>query len=72
MFMKIFAYAPSGYAGALVSVEVDIRRGIPGLDIVGLPDNAVRESRDRVRVALKEADSTLPQIESLSIYHRRI
>jgi len=59
--MKIFAYAPSGYAGTMVSVEVDIRRGIPGLDIVGLPDNAVRESRDRVRVALKRSGFTFPQ-----------
>ena len=58
--MKIFAYAPSGYEGTLVSVEVDIRRGIPGLDIVGLPDNAVRESRDRVRVALKRSGYSFP------------
>jgi magnesium chelatase family protein len=58
--MKIFAYAPSGFAGILVSVEVDIRRGIPGLDIVGLPDNAVRESRDRVRVALKRSGFQFP------------
>jgi len=61
VYMKIFAYAPSGYAGALVSVEVDIRRGIPGLDIVGLPDNAVRESRERVRVALKRSGFNFPQ-----------
>lgn len=58
--MKIFAYAASGFAGHLVSVEVDIRRGIPGLDIVGLPDNAVRESRDRVRIALKRSGFVFP------------
>ncbi len=58
--MKIFAYAASGFAGHLVSVEVDIRRGIPGLDIVGLPDNAVRESRDRVRIALKRSGFAFP------------
>jgi len=60
VLMKIFAYAPSGYAGNLVSVEVDIRRGIPGLDIVGLPDNAVRESRDRVRVSLRRSGFRFP------------
>ena len=58
--MKIYAYAASGFTGRLVSVEVDIRRGIPGLDIVGLPDNAVRESRDRVRVALKRSGFNFP------------
>jgi len=58
--MKIFAYAPSGFAGTLVSVEVDVRRGIPGLDIVGLPDNAVRESRDRVRVSLRRSGFKFP------------
>jgi magnesium chelatase family protein len=59
--MKIFAYAANGFSGQLVSVEVDIRRGIPGLDIVGLPDNAVRESRDRVRVALKRSGFSFPR-----------
>ncbi|MDT8296710.1 MAG: YifB family Mg chelatase-like AAA ATPase [Spirochaetaceae bacterium] len=58
--MKIYAYAASGFSGCLVSVEVDIRRGIPGLDIVGLPDGAVRESRDRVRVALKRSGFNFP------------
>ena len=58
--MNIFAYAASGFEGRLVSVEVDIRRGIPGLDIVGLPDNAVKESRERIRVALKRSGFQLP------------
>ncbi|OQX28622.1 MAG: hypothetical protein B0D92_07975 [Spirochaeta sp. LUC14_002_19_P3] len=59
--MKIYAYAASGYAGQLVSVEVDIRRGIPGLDIVGLPDNAVRESRERVRIAISRSGFEFPK-----------
>lgn len=59
--MKIYAYAASGYAGQLVSVEVDIRRGIPGLDIVGLPDGAVRESRDRVRIAIHRSGFDFPR-----------
>lgn len=58
--MNIFAYAASGYTGHLIAVEVDIRRGIPGLDIVGLPDNAVRESRDRVRIALQRSGFEFP------------
>ncbi|MCL2068949.1 MAG: YifB family Mg chelatase-like AAA ATPase [Oscillospiraceae bacterium] len=37
----------------LVGVEVDARRGLPGFDIVGLPDASVKESRDRVRAAAR-------------------
>ncbi|MBT3275627.1 MAG: YifB family Mg chelatase-like AAA ATPase [Spirochaetales bacterium] len=58
--MKIYCFAPSGYEGTLVEVEVDIRRGIPGLEIVGLPDSAVRESRDRVRVAIRNSGLSFP------------
>jgi magnesium chelatase family protein len=41
-----------GVEGKLVSVEVHVSNGLPGFTIVGLPDTAVRESRDRVRAAL--------------------
>ena len=42
----------AGAAGSPVSVEVHVSNGLPGFTIVGLPDAAVRESRDRVRAAL--------------------
>jgi magnesium chelatase family protein len=42
----------TGAAGSPVSVEVHVSNGLPGFTIVGLPDAAVRESRDRVRAAL--------------------
>jgi magnesium chelatase family protein len=48
----IAAATLSGAAGRLVSVEVHVSNGLPGFTIVGLPDAAVRESRDRVRAAL--------------------
>src|SRR3974390_489616 len=41
-----------GAIGTPVSVEVHVSNGLPGFAIVGLPDAAVRESRDRVRAAL--------------------
>ena len=44
--MQIYSFSPFGYEGALVTVEVDLRRGIPATDIVGLADGAVKESRD--------------------------
>ena len=59
--MSIFCYASAGFEGNLVEVEVDIRRGIPGLEIVGLPDSAVKEARDRVRVAVRNSGFTFPR-----------
>ena len=44
-----------------VRVEVDVRRGLPSFAIVGLPDAAVRESRERVRAALANAGFEFPQ-----------
>lgn len=49
-----------GINGALITVEVDIANGIPGLDIVGLPDTAVKESRERVKAAIKNAGYEFP------------
>ena len=40
---KINSCALSGLNGYIVNVEIDISRGLPGFDIVGLPDTAVRE-----------------------------
>ena len=59
--MHVYSYVPGGYAGDLVSVEVDIRRGIPVTEIVGLPDNAIREARERVRVALRVSGLRYPE-----------
>jgi magnesium chelatase family protein len=56
----VSSHAPLGIEGELVSVEVDIRRGLPGIDIVGLPDGAVRESRERVRVAIRNSGFAFP------------
>lgn len=58
--MTIYAYAPLGYEGVIVSVEADIRRGIPGMEVVGLPDSAVREARERVRAAARNSGFEFP------------
>lgn len=58
--MKISSFSPFGYEGALVSVEVDLRRGIPAVDVVGLADNAVRESRERMRAAIRNSGFDFP------------
>ena len=59
--MRVLSYVPGGYRGHLVTVEVDCRTGIPGMDIVGLPGSEVREARDRVRVAIRNSGFGFPQ-----------
>ena len=45
-----------GLTGYLISVQVDISAGIPGLEIVGLPDASVKESKERVKTAIKNSN----------------
>ena len=58
--MKIYSFSPFGYEGALVTVEVDLRRGIPAIDIVGLADSAVKESRERMQAAIRNSGFQFP------------
>lgn len=60
MLAKVISCAVVGLDGALVDVEVDISNGQPGFTIVGLPDAAVQESRERVRAAIKNSSLTYP------------
>ncbi len=58
--MKIFTFSPFGYEGALVSVEVDLRNGIPAADFAGLSDGAVKETRGRIRAAIRNSGFDFP------------
>ncbi len=58
--MQIYSFSPFGYEGALVAVEVDLRRGIPAVDIVGLADGAVKESRERMQAAIRNSNFEFP------------
>lgn len=49
-----------GMDGCIVEVEVDVSRGLPSFDIVGLPDTSVREAKDRVRAAIKNSGFEFP------------
>lgn len=60
MFAQTFGSTTLGLNGVLITVEVDIANGLPGLEIVGLPDTAVRESRERVRAAIKNSGYDFP------------
>lgn len=59
--MQIFSFSSTGYEGEIVQVECDIQPGLPSFTIVGLPDSAVRESRERVRAALGSLGWSFPQ-----------
>lgn len=50
-----------GVNGKAINVEIDLSNGLPGFDIVGLPDTAVRESKERVRAAIKNSGYQFPQ-----------
>ncbi|BCU82137.1 ATP-dependent protease [Polycladomyces abyssicola] len=60
MYAKLYSCTVVGIDGYVVEVEVDISNGLPTFDIVGLPDSAVRESRDRVRAAVKNSGAQFP------------
>lgn len=61
MFAKIFSGAVVGLEAVLVTVEVDISaKGLPSFTIVGLPDKAVEESKERVRSAIKNSGAEFP------------
>jgi magnesium chelatase family protein len=59
--MFINTYAPYGADGIIIRVEADIRRGIPGIDITGLAQEAVREARERIRAAFRNSGFAFPQ-----------
>ena len=60
MFSSIKSFGVSGVGGYSVAVEVYISNGMPGFDIVGLPDAAVKEARERVRAAIKNNGFRFP------------
>ena len=60
MLARIWSCALTGLEGEIVQVEVDIHHGLPATTIVGLPDAAVRESKDRLYAALRNAGFAYP------------
>lgn len=56
----IYSFSPFGYDGSIVSVEVDLRHGIPATDIVGISDSAVKETLVRVQSAIRNSGLEYP------------
>ena len=61
MLARVFSCAVVGLDGVIIEVEVDYTNGLPGMTIVGLPDAAVQESRERVQTAIKNAGLHFPR-----------
>ncbi|MGU3433505.1 YifB family Mg chelatase-like AAA ATPase [Actinomycetes bacterium M1A6_2h] len=57
---RAYSVAVTGIDGVLVEIEADIGRGLPGVHVVGLPDTALQESRDRVRAAVTNSGQSWP------------
>ena len=57
---RAFSVAVRGLDGQIVEIEADITSGLPGVHLVGLPDAALQESRDRVRAAVTNCGNSWP------------
>ena len=58
---RTYSIALVGVEGHPVEIEADIENGLPGLLLVGLPDTALREARDRIRAAIINSSEQWPQ-----------
>ncbi|MEI6043591.1 MAG: YifB family Mg chelatase-like AAA ATPase [Chloroflexota bacterium] len=68
MLAKVISCAVIGLEGALVEVEVDINaQGMPSFTLVGLPDTAVQEARERVRAAIKNSGAAFPAQKRITV-----
>ena len=67
--MKIYGFQNNGYQGQITWIETDIRNGFPGFDIVGLPDTGIKESKERVRSAIRNSGFKFPQQRVLVSLH---
>ena len=60
MLSKIYSYGLFGLEAYPITIEVDVSSGLPSMVIVGLPDSAIKESRERVRSAIKNSGFKFP------------
>ena len=66
-FAKVYSAQVSLLTGAIVTVEVDLSRGLHAFNVVGLPDKAVDESKDRVNGAIKNSGYKAPKAQNQKI-----
>ncbi|MBW3623207.1 MAG: YifB family Mg chelatase-like AAA ATPase [Armatimonadetes bacterium] len=67
MLARAYSAAVSGISAYLLTVECDLSGGLPHFTLVGLPDAAVQESRERVRAAIKNSGYTFPSNKRVTV-----
>ncbi|MBX9906772.1 YifB family Mg chelatase-like AAA ATPase [Patescibacteria group bacterium] len=67
MIARVFAAQPSIHGGNIVTIETDLSRGLYSFNVVGLPDKAVEEARDRVSSAIKNSGFESPKSKNHKI-----
>src|SRR4030042_4677260 len=60
MLAKVFSFALSGIEAYPIEIEVDVSRGLPAVTLVGLLDAAIKESKERVKSAIKNSGFDWP------------
>ena len=65
MFAQVNGLTTCSIDGVMILVEVDISNGLPNFDLVGLPAMAVRESKERVKAAMRNSDYPFPMTKIL-------
>lgn len=60
MLSKVKTCCLTGLIVTMIEVEVDISKGLPNVNVVGLPDMAIKESKDRVRAAIQNSGFDFP------------
>jgi len=60
MLAKVKSFALTGINGYALDIEVDINAGLPSYELVGLPDASVKESKERIRSAVKNSGLDYP------------
>ncbi len=61
MYARTYGAAALGVDGILIDVEVDVANGLPGFEMVGMPDTLVREAKERVRTAIRNSGLAMKQ-----------
>ena len=60
MLAKALSFALTGLEAYPITIEADVAQGLPFVALIGLPDNSVKESRERVRLAIKNSGFRFP------------
>ena len=66
MYSKVKSFGLRGIEGYLIDVEVDVSNGLPNFDIVGLADTSIKESKERVKNAIRNSGLPYP-IKKISV-----